>query len=90
MKDEEKEKLERRREEINVKVKMLLKELKEAEAETDWDLAEKIDKQVEVLSKKQKYILWRLGLYKFPEDEMVEFRPGEYMSTEQYYWLLDE
>jgi len=90
MKKEENEEFEKKRGEINAKAKILSKNMKEAEVEGDWDLAEKMDKQLDILSRKQKYILWKLGLYKFSEDEMVEYEPGKFMKAEKYYWLLEK
>jgi len=88
MKAKEREKLEENRVDINAKAGILSKKMKEAEFEGDWDLAEKIDKELDILSRRQKYILWKLGLYKFSEDEVVEYEPGKFMEADKYYWLM--
>jgi len=90
MDDEKRKKLEEERSLINARARSLKEKLKVAEAEGNWDLAEEIDGQLDVLGRKQKRVLWKLGLYKPAKDEMIEYEPGRFMPIGQYFWLMDE
>jgi len=87
---EKRQELEAQRVQLNAQAKLMLERLKDAELDGKFEEVEKVGRALEVLKRKQKRVLRKLGLYKFSESETVEFEPGRFMSAEQYYWLLDE
>ena len=89
MKPEERKKFEEKRIAINLEAKKIKKELEEAENDGDWERADKLDKELDTLRRKQKYVLWKLGKYKYQDDEAVEFEPGQFMDAEHYNWLME-
>ena len=85
-----KEKLEQERAGINARAEETQKQMEEARLTEKWDLFDELDKELEILKRKQKHVLYRLGRYNFKEDEVVEYEPGRFMPASQYYWLIDD
>lgn len=82
--------LERQRRQIRAAANKLQKQIKEAEQSENWELYEELDKRLDILKRKQKRILHRLGLYRYDEHEIVEYAPGELIKASIYYWLMDD
>jgi hypothetical protein len=81
-------------------LKLKLKEISELAKELEYDLKQckerrdrpqehRIRKELRVLANKAKHIRFKLGEYKYPEGEVVEFQPGEFMDANMYHWLKD-
>lgn len=52
-------------------------------------LEKKILRELRTRAARTKAILFKLGRYKFPEDEMIEYEPGKFMPANEYWWLMD-
>lgn len=50
---------------------------------------EKIQKEMSTLKSQAKHRLFRLGLYRYPEGEVVQI-DGEEMDANTFYWLKDD
>ena len=85
-----KEYLEKKRETIRVAARELIAQIKEAKAAENWKLYEKLDEELDVLRRKQKQILHRLGVFKYTDDDTVEYAPGQFMKASEYYWLIND
>lgn len=85
-----KKELKKKRERIRTKAKELIKQMKEAQNAENWNLYENLDRELEILRRKQKHVLYRLGVRKYGENETVEYSPGQYMNANEYYWLIDD
>ena len=49
----------------------------------------RIEKELKVLASRSKHLLFKLGKYKYPEDEVSEYSPGQFMSARVRHWLMD-
>lgn len=85
-----KQALEQERERIRVKAKELMSQIKEARNAENWNLYESLQDELDVLRRKQKQILYKLGLMKYKDYETVEYAPGQFMKASEYYWLINE
>ena len=74
---------------INERRRDLEEDLKQCKERRDRPQADRIRKELRVLANKAKHILFKLGKYKYPEGDAVEFRPGEFMDANIYHWLKD-
>lgn len=90
MKTPSKEELTKERERIRIKAKELISQMEEARQVRNWELFEKLDKELDILRRKQRHVLHRLGLRKYKDDETVEYAPGQFIKAEEYYWLIDD
>lgn len=75
--------------EINEKRRELEEELKQCKPTRDYVQEEKIRKDLKVLANKAKHLLFKLGKFRYPEGEYVEYEPGQYMDANVYHWLKD-
>lgn len=75
--------------EINERRMDLEHDLKQCKDRRDKVQAEAIKKELRVLANKAKHLLFRLGKYRYGEDEAVEFEPGRYMDANVYHWLKE-
>lgn len=82
--------LERAREQIRTRAKELIEQIKEARNAENWDLFDKLENELDVLRRKQKQVLYQLGVRKYKEDETVEYAPGQFMKASEYYWLIND
>lgn len=90
MKPQTKTTLKQERERIRTQAKELIKQIKEAKNAQNWDLFEKLEAGLDVLRRKQKHVLYRLGVRKYGDSEVVEYAPGQYMKESEYYWLIND
>lgn len=51
---------------------------------------EKIKKELRELGRRALRISFKLGRYRYPEGENVEYKPGEFISANVYHWLIDD
>ena len=49
----------------------------------------KIMNELRVLASRQRHIAFKLGEFRYEEDEVVEHSPGEFMPANIYHWLKD-
>ena len=77
-------------EQLQARRRALEKELKQAEKRGNYNQVDECERQMTVCANKIKRNLFRLGRYRFPADEMVEYAPGQFMQANQYYWLLND
>ena len=89
MKAQTKAVLQQERNQIRTSAKELIEQIKEAKNAQNWDLFEKLEARLDVLRRKQKHVLYRLGIRKYSDNEDVEYAPGQYMKASEYYWLID-
>lgn len=82
--------LEKEREKIRDRAKELIKQMKEAQNAQNWDLYEDLDRELDVLRRKQKHVLYRLGVRGYGENETIEYSPGQFIKASEYYWLVDD
>ena len=54
----------------------------------DKKLKEKILSDLRILSNRASHINFKLGRYRYPEEEMVEYSPGQKMPANVYHWLI--
>lgn len=64
-------------------------DLKECKERRDRPQQDRIKKELRVLSNRAKHILFKLGKYRYPEGEAVEYESGEFMDANIYHWLRD-
>lgn len=82
--------LKQERERIRTKAKELIKQMKEAQNAENWDLYESLEGKLDILRRRQKHVLYRLGVREYGENETVEYSPGQFMKASEYYWLIDD
>ena len=90
MKPQTKADLKKEQSRIRVQAKELIEQIKEAKNAQNWDLFEKLEARLDVLRRKQKHVLYRLGVREYGDSEVVECAPGQYMKASEYYWLIDD
>lgn len=90
LKKENRQSLEQEREKIRILAKKLIAQIKEARNAENWKLFEKLEDELDILRRKQKQILYKLGLRKYSDDETVEYAPGQFMKASEYYWLIND
>ena len=90
MTKETRQALEQERDRIRVLAKELIAQIKEARNAENWNLFEKLEDELDILRRKQKQILYKLGLRKYSDDETVEYAPGQFMKASEYYWLIND
>lgn len=86
----DRELLEKELAEIQGKKIALEADLKQCKDVRDYVQKEKIEKELRQLARRAKGILFKLGRYRYPEGEMVEYKPGEFMDANVYYRLIDD
>jgi len=86
----DKQELEQERKQITTKAKELIEQIKEAQNAENWELFEKLNDQLDILRRKQKNILYKLGLREYTEDEVVEYAPGQFIKASEYHWLMND
>jgi rRNA-processing protein FCF1 len=87
----DREVLEKELTEIQQKRIALEADLKQCkEVHNDFVEKETIEKELKKLARRAKRILFKLGRYRYAEDEMVEYKPGERISANIYHWLIDD
>jgi hypothetical protein len=64
-------------------------DLKQCKEGRDSVQKKKIQKEMSTLARKAKHFLFRLGRYRYPEDEIIEY-DGEQMDANTFYWLKDD
>lgn len=74
---------------INERRMELEHDLKLCKENRDRIMQDKTRKELKVLSNRTKHLLFKLGKYKYPEGEPVEFEPGRFMDANAYHWLID-
>jgi len=74
---------------INEKKHELEEQLKQCKSVRDYVQEEKIRKDLKILANKAKHLLFKLGKFRYPEEEFVEYEPGQYMDANVYHWLKD-
>ena len=84
-----KKRLESELNQINERHMELEHDLKQCKERRDRPQQDRIRKELRVLANKAKHILFKLGKYKYPKGDAVEFRPGEFMDANIYHWLKD-
>ncbi|MCK5615020.1 hypothetical protein KAR91_74850 [Candidatus Pacearchaeota archaeon] len=89
MKPQTKADLKKEQSRIRTQAKELIEQIKEAKSAQNWDLFEKLEARLDVLRRKQKHVLYRLGVRKYGDSEVVEYAPGQYIKASEYYWLID-
>ena len=82
--------LKQERERIRTKAKGLIEQMKEAQNAENWDLYEDLEQELDILRRKQRHVLYRLGVREYGENETVEYSPGLFMKASEYYWLIDD
>lgn len=82
--------LEQKREQIRTRAKELIEQSKEARNTENWDLFEKLENELDILRRKQKQVLYQLGVREYKEHETVEYAPGQFMKASEYYWLIND
>jgi hypothetical protein len=85
----DKEALKSELKQIDERRRELEQDLKQCKEGRDRPQEERIRKELRVLANKGKHIRFKLGIYKYPEGDMVEFQPGEFMDANIYHWLKD-
>ena len=89
MKPQTKADLKKEQSRIRTQAKELIEQIKEAKSAQNWDLFEKLETELDILRRRQKHVLYRLGIRKYSDNEEVEYAPGQYMKASEYYWLID-
>lgn len=89
MKPQTKADLKKEQSRIRTQAKELIEQIKEAKSAQNWDLFEKLETELDILRRRQKHVLYRLGVRKYSENEVVEYVPGQFMKASEYYWLID-
>ena len=74
---------------INERHGELEAELLQCKERRDKVQKKRIMNELKVLSNRAKHILSKQGKYEYPEDEIVEHSPGQFMSANVYHWLKD-
>jgi len=82
--------LEHQRKQITAKAKELMEQIKEAQNAENWKLFEKLNDKLDILRRKQKNILYKLGLREYNDDEFVEYAPGQFIKASEYFWLMND
>ena len=82
--------LENERKQITTKAKELIEQIKEAQNAENWKLFEKLNDDLDILRRKQKNVLYKLGLREYTDDEVVEYAPGQFIKASEYYWLVND
>jgi len=82
--------LENERKQITAKAKELIEQIKEAQNAENWKLFEKLNDELDILRRKQKNILYKLGLREYGDDEVVEHAPGQFIKASDYFWLIND
>ena len=82
--------LEKELAEIQEKKIALEADLKQCKDVRDYVQKEKIEKEIRELGRRAKKILFKLGRYSYPEGEVVEYKPGEFISADTYHWLIGD
>lgn len=85
----DRELLEKELAEIQEKRKALEADLKQCKGVRDYVQKEKIEKEIRVLGRRAKRILFKIGKFRY-QGEVVEFKPGEFMDANIYHWLIDD
>jgi len=75
---------------LKARQKVLDKERKQAEKSADYDQVEKLEREIAICANKIKATLFKMGRYRYPKDQMIEYAPGQFMPANQYYWLLND
>lgn len=74
---------------INDRRKELEHDLKLCKEVRDRPRQDTIRKELKVLSNRAKHLLFKLGKYRYPEGEAVEYEPGQFMDANAYHWLKE-
>ena len=90
MANEARQELEQERKKITAKAKELIEQIKEAQNAENWKLFEKLNDQLDILRRRQKNVLYKLGLREYTEDEVVEYSPGQFIKASEYFWLIND
>lgn len=62
--------------------------LEQAEQQENDEKAEEITKELEKLAARVKHLLFKLGKYRYPDDETIEIN-GQVMPANVYHWLKE-
>lgn len=86
----DRELLEKELESIQERRADLEADLKQCKDVRDYVQEKKIKKELGELARRAKRILFKLGRYYYPEDEMVEHQQGEFIDANTYNWLVGD
>ena len=75
--------------EINEQRSELEERLNQCKQRRDRIQEKQIKRDIKVLANRAKHLLFKLGKYRYEEDEAVEYSPGQIMPANLYHWLKD-
>ena len=75
--------------ELDKKYKTLKIQREEAKASGKSEQIESIDRQIEVIKNQTKHHLFKLGKYRYPDDEEIQIGPGQYINANLFHWMRD-
>lgn len=90
MDKEREERLKKELVQIKEEVIQFEADLKTCKKNRDEVLEKKILRELRDRAARTKQVLFKLGLYRYPEDELVELSGGEFIDANTYYRLIDD